>query len=212
MHYFSCAHINKGKAAGTESADCVTEWPRGQAGFLVPPLLTLACERLKLFQIFPLNIYPAPKNPAWKNSRGWISGAGRVWSATNVSGEAQRKIRRTNSQDRMTICFILFGGWGGFDRWIRCTVSIFKMLYLYIYIPVICLDTTVSTVSINTLGGLWEWDECNRINCDKTVFFPHITSHFHTRVDWHCVKCRKAIRNNNVADSTHQLWQQKISI
>lgn len=52
-------HINKAKSAGTESADCVTVWPLGQASFLVPPVLTLACERLKLFQIFPLNIYPA---------------------------------------------------------------------------------------------------------------------------------------------------------
>lgn len=59
VHYFSCTHINKARAAGTESADCVTEWPLGQASFLVPPVLTLACERLKLFQIFPLNIYPA---------------------------------------------------------------------------------------------------------------------------------------------------------
>lgn len=59
VHYFSCTHINKARAAGTESADCVTVWPLGQASFLVPPVLTLACERLKLFQIFPLNIYPA---------------------------------------------------------------------------------------------------------------------------------------------------------
>lgn len=57
--FLMCTHINKAKSAGTESADCVTVWPLGQASFLVPPVLTLACERLKLFQIFPLNIYPA---------------------------------------------------------------------------------------------------------------------------------------------------------
>lgn len=50
-------HTHKqSRAAGTESADCVTVWPLGQPSFLVPPVLTLACERLKLFQIFPPNI------------------------------------------------------------------------------------------------------------------------------------------------------------
>lgn len=85
MHYFSCAHINKGKAAGTESADCVTEWPLGQAGFLVPPLLTLACERLKLFQIFPLNIYPARKT-----LRGKIPGV-----ESRVQGECELLLMST---------------------------------------------------------------------------------------------------------------------
>lgn len=85
MHYFSCAHINKGRAAGTESADCVTEWPLGQAGFLVPPLLTLACERLKLFQIFPLNIYPARKT-----LRGKIPGG-----ESRVQGECELLLMST---------------------------------------------------------------------------------------------------------------------
>lgn len=34
----------------------------------MPPVLTLACERLKLFQIFPVNIYPA-QSQRGKNSR-----------------------------------------------------------------------------------------------------------------------------------------------
>lgn len=78
MHYFSCTHINKAGAAGTESADCVTVWPLGQASFLVPPVLTLACERLKLFQIFPLNIYPA-RTPHGKGPR----------SETNLGGKGR---------------------------------------------------------------------------------------------------------------------------
>lgn len=85
VHYFSCTHINKARAAGTESADCVTVWPPGQASFLVPPVLTLACEKLKLFQIFPLNIYPV------RAPRGKIPGSGmslrcneRIWTANNI--------------------------------------------------------------------------------------------------------------------------------
>ncbi len=86
VHYFSCTHINKARAAGTESADCVTVWPLGQASFLVPPVLTLACERLKLFQIFPLNIYPA------RTPHGKIPGSGmnlgcndRIWTAVLIA-------------------------------------------------------------------------------------------------------------------------------
>lgn len=98
MHYFPCAHINKGKAAGTESADCVTEWPLGQAGFLVPPLLTLACERLKLFQIFPLNIYPARKTLRGKIPGGesWVQGECEVllMSTMKLGARLERKIPR----------------------------------------------------------------------------------------------------------------------